>query len=94
MQEKTYIYIYILFSPNKSKYDINKNHIILNEQEVNKIGHSETEKLLKFLGIHIDETWSWKYHVEKTCNKLARANYIINKIKNSLPQSINQHTQH
>ena len=33
------------------------------------------------MGIHIDETLSWKYHIDKVCSKISSSNYIINKVK-------------
>ena len=39
------------------------------------------------MGIHIDETLSWKYHIDKVCSKISSSNYI-NKVKNILPSTI------
>ncbi len=61
--------------------------IYLNGERVEQISHNKDEKCFKFLGIYIDETLSWKYHVNKVCKKITSANYIINKVKNILPQS-------
>ena len=45
-------------------------------------------KTFKFLGIHIDETVSWKYHVDTVASKITHSNYAtcINKAKNILPR--------
>ena len=37
--------------------------------------------------MYIDETLSWRYHIQKVCAKLSSSNYIINKVKNLLPKS-------
>lgn len=78
---------YILFNPSHSQIITGNNQIILNDSPVDRIGQNETVKSFKFLGIHIDEHLSWKYHVEKLCSKISKSNYIINKIKKILPES-------
>ena len=39
----------------------------------------------KFLGIHLDEYLSFDTHCTLICNKLARSNFIISRVKNILP---------
>ena len=78
---------YILFRPSSTFPKSLNEHIYLNDMEVEQIGNYKNEKFFKFLGIYIDETLSWKYHIEKVCSKLSRANYIMNKIKKILLKS-------
>ena len=40
-----------------------------------------------FLGITIDETLSWKPHITKVCNKIARSIGVIKKLNKFLPES-------
>ena len=56
---------YILFRPNITHPNINNRHIILNEHSVDRVGNTQKEKSFKFLGIHMDETLTWKYHINK-----------------------------
>ena len=60
---------------------------MLNGQKVVQIGHKLNEKSFKFLGIHIDETLSWKYQINSVCSRIANSNYMINKVKHVLPKS-------
>ena len=52
-----------------------------------KINNSiiERVKQFDFLGLTIDETLSWKPHVNKVSNKISRIIRIMNKLKNNLP---------
>ncbi len=74
---------YILFRPNAAFPKRNENYISLNGQ----IGNNFNEKSFKFLGVYVDETLSWRYHIDSVCAKIARSNYMINKVKNILPKS-------
>lgn len=74
---------YILFSPSNVQ-KLNNCNIYINNQIVDRIGNNEFEKSFKFLGIHMDEKLSWKFHIDKIANKIARANYILSKVKNIL----------
>ena len=74
----------MLFRPTSSYPNIINDQIILNGQRVDQVGHNQPEQSFKFLGIHIDETLSWKCHIVKVSSKIARFNYSINKLQNIL----------
>jgi exonuclease III len=78
---------YILFRSSLSNPQLINEHLFINGEEVDRIGNHQKEKSFKFLGIHIDETLSWKYHIQKVCSKISRSNYMISKAKNFLPKS-------
>ena len=80
-------YIYILFRPRNYTTNISQNRIYLNGEEVDQINNINNETSFKFLGLHVDESLTWKYHVKKVCARIARSNYILNKVKNFLPYS-------
>ena len=39
----------------------------------------------KFLGIHIDEHLTWKYHCDVLLNKRKQSNYVLNRVRNYIP---------
>lgn len=78
---------YILFRPTTNYPKTINENIYLNGQQVDRVGNNQNEKSFKFLGIHLDETLTWKYHTQNVCSKIARSNYIINKVKNVIPKS-------
>ena len=78
---------YILFRPRNYTTNISQNRIYLNGEEVDQISNINNETSFKFLGLHVDESLTWKYHVKKVCARIARSNYILNKVKNFLPYS-------
>ena len=45
----------------------------------------KNERTYKFLGIHLDEFLSFDTHCTLICNKLAKSNFIISRVKNILP---------
>ena len=77
---------YIIFKPSQNHSTCNQ-EIYIDHQKIEKIGNSQETKSFKFLGIHIDESLTWKHHISNLCKKIAHANYIINKVKNLLPSS-------
>ena len=78
---------YILFRPRNYTTNISQNRIYLNGEEVDQVSNINNETSFKFLGLHVDESLTWKYHVKKVCARIARSNYILNKVKNFLPYS-------
>ena len=74
---------YILFIPTVTYPDLCNMHIRLNGHPVDRIGNNQREKSCKFLGIHIDETLTWKHHIDKVSSKISRANYMISKVQKS-----------
>ena len=75
---------YIVFRPSTRYPGITNRQIYIDGKSVSRIGNNENEKSFKFLGIHLDETLSFKQHISKVCTKISRSNYIINKVKNIL----------
>ena len=80
---------YILFGPNRANTvrQCRDLDILIDGKTVDQISHTNSDKSFKFLGIYIDETLSWRYHIQKVCAKISSSNYIINKVKNVLPKS-------
>ncbi len=42
----------------------------------------------KLLGIHVDNTFSWKIHITHLCSKLRSRLYLFNQVKHLMPLSI------
>ena len=84
----------------KINLNLEENGIIYNSNEIGgpvdpnkifKLGRihndhpDKAERTYKFLGIHLDEYPSFDTHYTLICNKLARSNFIISRVKNILP---------
>ena len=69
------IFSYTKYSPEDVKLELNNY----------EIKHSPQNK---FLGVYIDESLSWKYHISEICNKLAKVVGIIYRLQNVLPENI------
>ncbi len=75
---------FIVHSGHGASYD---NRIYLNNTPIQRIGEDCTEKSFKFVGVHIDEKLTFKYHVDAVCNKMSKGAFLINKFKHYLPKS-------
>ena len=55
-----------------------------------KINNSPIEKVSQFdfLGLTLDETLTWKPHINKISNKISRTTGLLNRLKNHLPSYI------
>lgn len=61
--------------------NINNNRLVIRclDQDV------VSKETIKFLGIHLDSSLRWNFHVDAVCKKLCSSFYAISRINNSLP---------
>jgi len=78
---------YMIFRPSSNYRHVDNLNLLINNTAIERIGNNCNTKCFKFLGILVDETISWKHHIDSICKKISRANYIINKVKNILNKS-------
>ena len=84
----------------KIQVNLEENGVLFNSNEIGqpddnnkifKLGRihndhpDKNERTYKFLGIHLDEHLSFDTHCTLICNKLAKSNFIISRVKNILP---------
>ena len=62
--------------------------LYIGDSEIERIGSESNTKCFKFVGVYLDETLSWDYHINHVNSKLASANYALNQVKNILPKNI------
>jgi hypothetical protein len=82
-------------NPSKTKYIIIKSpkhqcstaglHVMINNTTLSQVGKEYDEQSTKFLGVHIDECLSWKYHLQHVNKKISRSLWIMKQVKNILP---------
>jgi len=77
---------YIVFRPSSTFKNLDNKYININDQVLERIGNDATITSFKFLGIHLEETLTWKHHIENLCKKLSYANYMMNKVKHIIPK--------
>ena len=49
----------------------------INNIKIEQVGEDYKEKFTKFLGFHLDENLSWKYHIEEIRKKASSGAYIL-----------------
>ena len=76
---------FIVIKPFQRHYDCTNLSVCVNNVPLMQIGSSFGEKSTKFLGIYIDESLSWRHHVNHINNKISRALYDIKQVKHFLP---------
>lgn len=80
---------FAIFGPSQKTSRINKiENLKINNQTIEQFGNKHTEKSIKFLGIQIDETLSWNYHIKYISKKISQGLYILNRVKNFLPKYV------
>jgi hypothetical protein len=82
-------------NPNKTKFIILKTpnsslnttglELCIDGIPLTQIGVNFTEKSTKFLGLHIDETLSWRPHLSEINKKISYAIFVIKQVKHILP---------
>ena len=70
---------YMLLSHKKSNTSIK---LLLNKKSISRVSN------FKFLGVHIDENLSWATHLHHLKIKLGQGVYVLNRVKNCMPQSV------
>jgi hypothetical protein len=94
---------YIIFKPKGKKIDIGpREGVIFNNNDPGGINDERKifeldriydenpnplDKSFKLLGVYLNENMTFNQHCNHVCNKLAQANYVINKVKNILPRN-------
>ena len=62
---------YIIFRPSVTRHIESDHTLFINNQAIERIGDKFDNTSFKFLGIFIDETISWKKHIDKICTKIS-----------------------
>lgn len=70
---------FIIFCNKSKNYHRNQSHVYIDEVDIRQVNHT------KFLGVTIDETLNWEYHLANINNKLSKNIGILYRIKSSLP---------
>ena len=70
---------YIIFGT-RNKQNCNMN-LYYRNKSIDRVSHT------KFLGVYVDENFSWNYHVNQLCNNIAKNVGIMNKL-HFLPQDV------
>jgi hypothetical protein len=78
---------YMVFKGGTKNLDFNILDISVGGTHLEQIGSQFQEKTTKFLGVFLDETLSWKYHLIYVKNKISRALYGIKQVKKFLPKN-------
>ena len=61
--------------------------IKVNDTIISKISANNpdnSEKQHKFLGFHLNDQFNFDAHIDKVCNKLLKANFVLRKVKNQI----------
>lgn len=79
---------YLIFrSPHRHRQiDFTHLNIEIDNIKLTRVGHDQPDVSTKFLGVWLDETLNWKYNIKKIGNKISKSLYMINQIKNFIPQ--------
>lgn len=74
---------YIIFGARKNDND--NLYLKIQNKKLERISDKNPNKAIKFLGIYIDETLSWRQHISHVNKKISHSIFGINRIKNFLP---------
>ena len=77
---------YIILRPQSKKCAVEKK--IIDGVSLERIGNDCVANSTTFLGICLDENWTWKHHTASVNSKISRALFSIKQVKNILPVSM------
>ena len=75
----------IVFTSGKRKCDYEGLRVSINNVNLEQVGSTFTNKTTKFLGIHVDESLSWKYQLTRINNNISKSLHAMNQMKHCLP---------
>ena len=67
------------------KQSLSLHTVHIGDTVISRIGNDCIENTAKFLGMHLDENLSWKYHINEVNKKVSRALFSIKQVKTTLP---------
>ena len=76
---------YILIGSQHNQHSQEGHNIFLNGIPLSPVGRSFEEKATKFLGLHIDDSLSWKQHISHVNAKMSRSLFAIKQVKHIFP---------
>ena len=77
---------YMIFNQSQAQTNHDGSHSIhINNTPLTRVGSSFEEKTIKFLGLNIDDKFTWKKHISQICSKISLSIFFINKVKYILP---------
>ena len=77
---------YMIFNQSQAQTNHDGSHSIhINNTPLTRVGSSFEEKTIKFLGLNIDDKFTWKKHISQICSKISLSIFFINKVKYTLP---------
>ena len=75
---------FVIFRPSQKKLSYQINIRIYNNAS-NSDTFLECKDLVKFLGVLIDKSLTWKYHIDYIASKISRVVGIISRLRQSVP---------
>ena len=75
---------FVIFRPSQKKLSYQINIRIYNNAS-NSDTFLECKDLVKFLGVLIDKSLTWKYHIDYIASKISRVVGIISRLRHSVP---------
>ena len=72
----------IIFHSQRKHMDYDSISIKLGRKKLKTVTH------VKYLGMQIDDSLTWNYHIDELCRKLSRANGILSQVRYNVPLDI------
>ena len=75
---------FIIIKPSKDKLDLSGLKLLINGIPLGRIGIGFEEESSKFLGVILDESLTWKQHINYVNKKISKSLFAIKQVKNIL----------
>ena len=78
---------YTLFRPTSSAPFDSNDKLLINEKTIQRVGETNGNEAIKFIGLYIDNHLTWNQHVNYLCSALSKCLFFLNRAKHFLPHS-------